>query len=81
MQLKKGLLTHFPSFSVNIHADGTLDESLYILCNEKLLKAVERHKQLSCVSLPIHCKTGTKVTAAVISSVLKENLVTQTSEI
>jgi hypothetical protein len=69
MQLKKGLLTHFPSMSVDIHANGALDESVYILCNEKILKAFENIKTCSCVSLPIHCKRGTKVTAAVISLV------------
>jgi hypothetical protein len=36
----KGVLTHFPS--IQSHADGTFDVSVYILCTVKLLKEFER---------------------------------------
>jgi hypothetical protein len=39
-QLTKGVLTHFPS--VQSHADGTFNASVYILCIDKLLKDFKR---------------------------------------
>ena len=49
MQLMKGLLTHFPSAVVDIHANGAFDESVYIQCNDKILKAFEKYEDfLQC---------------------------------
>jgi hypothetical protein len=75
----KGVLTDFPS--VQSHADGTFDASVYILCIDKLLKEIERRYKdsermkftVSFITNPFQ-ERDTSQSAEFISAVFKENV-------
>jgi len=67
-QLMKGVLTHFPS--IQSHADGTFDVSVYILCIDTLLKEFE------CIKFTVSFITNLfqERESAELISVFKENV-------
>jgi hypothetical protein len=74
-----GVLTQFPS--VQSRADYTFDESVYILCIDKLLKEFERRfKDFESMKFPVYFITNpfqerdVGESAELISSVFKENV-------
>jgi hypothetical protein len=73
------VLTHFPS--IQSHADGTFDASVYILCIDKLLKEFERRfKDFECMKFTVCFITNPfqerdiHENAELISSVFKGNV-------